>query len=427
MKSVEKLLVRHGLEMNDVEMTNDYATIAQLIVAKEVQNDYEIMETINECDKVYMHGGEASVDPHQHNLPLVEMDAYIRGITRWFNALGIYTTMSCDGHNQRPATIYLEKPLTFKQKEMLQAIMPPSLRMTVTGKRMRLNYQSSENLLNFAGRLYQVYKDPSNFDYYAAQTLKRELLELLSINGESGNERKIRLYLKNKLRRILDDVYQDRAGNLLGYRYYGEGPTILLSAHLDTVEPFVEDREIIEEGTTLTSSKGILGADDRAGIAIILEVLRKVERTNFRGTIKVAFTVKEEIGCVGSSEMDQSFLEDVDAAIVVDRRNTRDIVTSFAGVESFCPEAYGMLFEEAGRKLGMPDWKVTKGGSSDARNYARAGVPAVNLSAGYVGEHTEGEMVDYLGSYETGKLVLGVLSSGRIGWIANKNNELTIN
>ncbi|SES04705.1 M42 glutamyl aminopeptidase [Gracilibacillus ureilyticus] len=426
MKSVEKLLMRHGLEMNDVKMTNDYATIAKLIVAKEVQNDHEIIEVIATCDEVRLYGREGSVDPHMQSLPLVEIDSHVRGITRWFNALGIHTTMSCDGHNKRPAVIYLEKPLTFKQKEMLETIMPASLKMTLSGKRLTITYQNQDDLLDFAEILYQVYKDPSSIDYYAAQTLKRELLQLLSINGQSGNERKIRQYVKAKLNRLMDVLFHDRAGNLLGYRYCGEGPTILLSAHLDTVEAFAKDREIIENGTTLTSSEGILGADDRAGIAIILEVLRKIERTNFRGTIKVAFTVKEEIGCVGSSEMDRSFLEDVDAAIVVDRRNTRDIVTSFAGVESFCPEAYGELFEEAGRKLGMPDWKMVEGGSSDARNYARVGVPTVNLSAGYIWEHTEDEMVDYFGSYETGKLVLGVLGNTELINYSNERKKILI-
>ncbi|SES04975.1 hypothetical protein SAMN04487944_11645 [Gracilibacillus ureilyticus] len=94
MKSVEKLLVRHGLEMNNVEMTNDYATIAELIVAKEVQNDHEIIEVITTCDEVRLYGREGSVDPHMQALPLVEIDSHVRGITRWFNALGICTKVS---------------------------------------------------------------------------------------------------------------------------------------------------------------------------------------------------------------------------------------------------------------------------------------------------------------------------------------------
>ncbi|WP_058307341.1 M20/M25/M40 family metallo-hydrolase [Gracilibacillus massiliensis] len=425
MKKVDNLLIRHGLEKDDLALSNDYATIAKLIVAKEVQNDHEIMEMMEETrTHVKMHGKESSVNPHIHALPLIEIDRYVRGITRWLNELGIHTTMSCDGHHQRPANISLERPLTYKQKEMLQNLLPSSLKIMLTGRKMRIHYQIIEDLLDFAEKLYHVYQDPACLDYYAAQTLKQSLLEVLSINGESGNEQKIRKYLKHKLGPRMDDVYRDRAGNLLAYRYCGDGPTILLSAHMDTVAPFVDGREIVEEGTTLTSSAGILGADDRAGIAIILEVLRKLERTNFRGTIKVAFTVKEEIDCVGSHQIDQRFIDDVDAAIVVDRRHLRDIVTSFAGIESFCPTAFGQLFEEAAKKLGMPDWSITEGGSSDARNYAAFGIPTVNLSAGYLHEHTHEEIVNYLASYETSKLILKMLSDGEVRCITDEKKML---
>ncbi|UTW69513.1 hypothetical protein KHA80_22590 [Anaerobacillus sp. HL2] len=42
---------------------------------------------------------------------------------------------------------------------------------------------------------------------------------------------------------------------------------------MDTVEEFCSSRKILEDGTILSSSEGILGADDRAGIAVILKVL----------------------------------------------------------------------------------------------------------------------------------------------------------
>ncbi|MGM0875743.1 MAG: hypothetical protein ACQEWV_13325 [Bacillota bacterium] len=43
-------------------------------------------------------------------------------------------------------------------------------------------------------------------------------------------------------------MYIDRAANLLSYLYCGDGPTVLLSAHMDTVEEF--DRTIVKNGTT---------------------------------------------------------------------------------------------------------------------------------------------------------------------------------
>ena len=178
---------------------------------------------------------------------------------------------------------------------------------------------------------------------------------------------------------------------------------------MDTVTEIVENRKIIEEGSILKSSEGILGADDCAGVAAILEILSRVQKTNFRGTIKVAFTVEEEIGCQGSRGIDQAFIEDVDAAIVIDRRGNRDIVTSWSYYFPFCPEEYGQLFEEAGKLAGMKDWKITPGGVSDALVFAEFGIPSVNLSAGYQNEHKATETVDYKSTFETVLLVESVL------------------
>lgn len=101
----------------------------------------------------------------------------------------------------------------------------------------------------------------------------------------------------------------------------------------------------------------------------------------------------------------------MDAAIVLDRRGTRDIVTGCRGTFDFCEESYGELFEIAGRLAGMDDWKATRnGGSSDAKIFAEFGIPSVNLSIGYRDEHTDFEEVDYCATFETVVLVETVLS-----------------
>jgi tripeptide aminopeptidase len=87
--------------------------------------------------------------------------------------------------------------------------------------------------------------------------------------------------------------------------------------------------------------------------------------------------------------------------IVVDRRGTRDIVTSYAGIVPFCDDDYGRIFETAGALAGMPDSKITTGGLSDAKFFAEFGIPSVNLSVGYEHEHTEFETLDYKAAFET--------------------------
>jgi tripeptide aminopeptidase len=112
--------------------------------------------------------------------------------------------------------------------------------------------------------------------------------------------------------------------------------------------------------------------------------------------------------------IDPTFLQDVDAAIVVDRCGTRDIATSYADIVPFCDDDYGRIFETAGTLAGMSDWKMTHGGLSDAKFFDEFGIPSVNLSVGYEHEHTEFETLDYKAALETVLLLETVLETNKI-------------
>jgi len=84
-----------------------------------------------------------------------------------------------------------------------------------------------------------------------------------------------------------------------------DAPPLLFCAHMDTVQPTDtlqvqrHDGQITSDGTT------ILGADDRAGIAAILEMLHAVLDAELpHPTLEIAFTIAEEIGVMGSMVMD---------------------------------------------------------------------------------------------------------------------------
>lgn len=233
---------------------------------------------------------------------------------------------------------------------------------------------------------------------------KKTLLELLALPGVSGEEHQVASYVMNKLEGMQMKVKQDSFGNVLAERKYGDGPTVLLSAHMDTVVDFEPGREVVWEGQLLRSSAGILGADDRAGIAIILETLYRVQLVRLQGTIKVAFTCAEEIGRVGSQHIAPEWLDDVDMAVVADRRNRRDIVTSCPWMP-FCPEETGMFWAETARLIGQSDWRTCQGGISDAMTYAEYGIPSVNLSCGYLHEHTEEEELHWPSVLDTIRLI----------------------
>lgn len=129
--------------------------------------------------------------------------------------------------------------------------------------------------------------------------------------------------------------------------------------------------------------------------------------------MKFILTVEEEIGLVGAQHVDEYFLWDVDAAIVLNRRGTGDIVVSYGGYIPFCDERYGQFFEAAAVKAGLKNWKCTNGGSSDTWSWASShGIQIVNLSVGCFNEHTSDEKLDVEGCYNTVKLVDTVFERG---------------
>jgi tripeptide aminopeptidase len=242
------------------------------------------------------------------------------------------------------------------------------------------------------------------------------LEELLMIPGASGNEGKVRDYVVEKLMPLVDHLTIDRTGNILAEKTYKteHGPVILLNAHLDTVYEIEEDREIIKEGKVWSSSKGILGADDRAGVAVLLHIAEFLHLSStFNGKVKFIFTVEEECGLVGANQVDDYFLWNTDAAIVVDRRGTGNIVTSCCGYIPFCHPLYGSFFKNVATSEGLNGWETTPGGSSDTRVWAMNGIESVNLSAGYFNEHTDEECLDVEDCYRTAILIEGVFKRSR--------------
>lgn len=238
------------------------------------------------------------------------------------------------------------------------------------------------------------------------QKLKKELIELLKIVAPSGKEQPVVEYTLPILELLCDKVWIDTYGNLLAEKKVGigEGATVLLSAHMDSVNNLHPKRKVVEKKGVIKATKGILGADDRAGIATILAVLRNIERTDFQGTLQLAFPREEEIGCVGSSKINKDWIKKADLAIVIDRRGNKDIVVGTFG-QAFCSNAVASFFTECSSVLDA-DWAPCEGGISDACSYSEIGVNSVNLSVGYMNEHTEDEFVVIKDVMKTVNLIL---------------------
>ncbi len=93
-------------------------------------------------------------------------------------------------------------------------------------------------------------------------------------------------------------------GNLIAYRAGEREGQLILSAHLDTVEPGNGVEPVVCDGVIRSAGDTILAADDKAGIAGILEALRCCIRTGEAlPDVWILFTVCEELSLLGSGAL----------------------------------------------------------------------------------------------------------------------------
>lgn len=356
--------------------------------------------------------GRTGVFYHVSELPYTTLDTYIAGMVTQLNRLGCMTEISCDGHDKRSANIGFQTAEGRKKAHVLFDLIELPYHHHIRQTRLHVN---RTDLPTFAEKLSaftleqaaQIFEDSNVI--LSVKEFEVQLETLLSIPGASGNEGIIRKHVIEEIKPYVDKIATDHYGNVLATKKFGDGPTVLLNAHLDTVEEISHTRKILKEDNIWRSSEGILGADDRAGINVILASAKSLTEKSFNGTIKYIFTVEEEIGLIGASEVNETFLWDVDMAFVIDRRGNGDIVTSKGGISPFCSERFGQKVERIAKQSGMSQWKTASGGSSDTAIWASHGIQSINLSAGYNFEHTDKEQLNVKASYGTYELVLELL------------------
>ena len=138
--------------------------------------------------------------------------------------------------------------------------------------------------------------------------------DLVRIDSPSDEEEEVALHLTDRLSRLGFSVARDAHGNVIASED-GENP-LLLSAHMDTVEPGRGIEPIIKGDRITSDGTTILGGDCKAGVAAILEGLESVgEDATSRRPVQVVFTRGEEIGLVGASNLDYSMIRASEAVV----------------------------------------------------------------------------------------------------------------
>jgi len=152
-----------------------------------------------------------------------------------------------------------------------------------------------------------------------------QFMDLVRISSVSKNERALAEYIMEHFHNFGYEVIEDlqskaavpgaSVGNVI-VKIPGQGvlatePAILLSAHMDTVEPgenikpqlTADGTRVVSDGTT------ILGADDKGGIAQIFELVHVLrEKELAHPPLELVFPICEEIRLLGSRFLDVSLI-----------------------------------------------------------------------------------------------------------------------
>lgn len=151
--------------------------------------------------------------------------------------------------------------------------------------------------------------------------------ELSAIYSPSYGEREFCDALKKQFSELGICLQEDKTGKLIGGNsgnLYGfiagklDGPPILFSAHMDTVEPAKGKQALLhDDGYISSAGDTILGADDVSGITVIIEALTRLKEKNIpHRPIELLFPVAEERYGAGSSVFDYSLIKAKEAYVL---------------------------------------------------------------------------------------------------------------
>lgn len=183
------------------------------------------------------------------------------------------------------------------------------------------------------------------------------------------------------------DLQKDVNGN---YFYkIGKSRTIFAS-HLDTACKDSTSVVHVFDGKFIkTDGKTILGADDKAGVTILLHLIKN----NIPGLYY--FFVGEEVGCIGSGLAAKygDFKDKYDRIISFDRRDTGSVIT-YQSSSRCCSDAFADALAKQLNRCGMSYKKDEGGVYTDSAEFTHLIPECTNISVGYYREHTTSESQD---------------------------------
>jgi hypothetical protein len=214
--------------------------------------------------------------------------------------------------------------------------------------------------------------------------IKEKFLSLTQHTYPHGKEHE----LFDKLPQNLE---MDDFGNL--FIKIGESD-VMFTSHLDTAtSAYTKVNHVFDGNIIKTDGKSILGADDKAGVTVMLNMIEKQVPGLYY------FFLGEEVGCVGSKKVAEKQKVEkipyINKVISFDRRGTDSIIT-FQASSRCCSDKFG---EELSKRLNEVEstFKYKNdptGVYTDSAQFVKIYPECTNISVGYYSEHTFSERQD---------------------------------
>lgn len=181
--------------------------------------------------------------------------------------------------------------------------------------------------------------------------------------------------------------------------------SVIFSSHLDTADCVQKNlNHVITDNIISTDGTSVLGADDKAGVTIMLSMIAN----NVSGLYY--FFVGEEVGRYGSSNAVKFFPEvfkSYTKMVSFDRRGCGSIITYQYGYRT-CSDIFATSLMEQLNNNGIESFLDVDGLASDSYSFMDIIPECTNISVGYFSEHTtmECQDIDYL--HKLVNVVLGI-------------------
>ena len=225
---------------------------------------------------------------------------------------------------------------------------------------------------------------------------KKRLINVLSVQSSSGREERMIEYIKDFVTKNVPEasvVIKNNNIYITKGTTYSKGAYPCVVSHTDTVHDIHKDFKVYENKDIIFAFSNDeclqvgVGGDDKVGVWIALEMLL------CRDTIKCAFFHSEEVGCVGSSQADMDWFNDVGYVFQSDRRGHTDFINSIGGKDLFDKK----FSKKVSKIIKHHGYKETSGAMTDVEQLVDNGldVCVANMSSGYYNPHSDSETVDF--------------------------------